>query len=161
MTKLSQCSVCKKKFTSENECEFYSPIDDSYCGNYELPYNNSQGMFKHLFSFKGRIRRTEYGLTYLAYWLFYLPMILISEENLSDDFAIVWLLLFIPALWITLAQGAKRCHDRGNIFLYQFIPYYIFWMFFAEGDESVNRYGTSPKKSYEEQIYSEGMNSKS
>lgn len=161
MTKLSQCSVCKKKFTSESECEFYSPIDDSYYGNYELPYNNSQGMFKNLFSFKGRIRRMEYGLTYLAYWLFCLLMILISEENLSDDFAIVWLLLFIPALWITLAQGAKRCHDRGNILLYQFIPYYIFWMFFADGDESVNRYGTSPKKSYEKQIYSEGMSSKS
>lgn len=92
MTKLSQCSVCKKKFTSENECEFYSPIDDSYCGNYELPYNNSQGMFKHLFSFKGRIRRTEYGLTYLGNYLFSLPMNLVSDENLSVNFAITWLL---------------------------------------------------------------------
>lgn len=153
MTKLSQCSTCKNTFTSERKCEFYSPIDDSYCGNYELPYNNSQGMFKHLFSFKGRIRRMEYGLTYLVYWLFCLPMNLISEENLSDDFVIVWLLLYIPIFWITLAQGAKRCHDRGNIFIYQFIPFYIFWMIFADGDESVNRYGTSPKKKYEDQIY--------
>lgn len=159
MTKLSQCSVCKKKFTSENECEFYSPIDNSYCDNYELPYNNSQGMFKHLFSFKGRIRRTEYGLTYLGNYLFSLPMNLVSDENLSVNFAITWLLLFIPVLWITLAQGAKRCHDRGNNFLFQFIPFYIFWMIFADGDETVNKYGTSPKKSYEEQICRDEMKS--
>lgn len=157
MTKLSQCLACKKKFVSEYECEFYNPIENNYCDKYELPYDNSKGMFKNVFSFKGRIRRTEYGLTYLGYWLFCLPMNLVSEENLSADFAIVWLLLYIPILWIILAQGAKRCHDRGNNFLFQFIPFYIFWLIFADGDETVNRYGTSPKKSYQEQIYRDEM----
>ena len=152
MAKLKQCTSCKR-YTPQNDCGFYNPLDDSDCKEYELPYNNSEGMFKHLFSFKGRIRRLEYCVTYFLYWAFNLPLKLFNDDELPVEFALSWLVLAIPVLWITLAQGAKRCHDRGNNLLFQFIPLYLLWMFFADGDEGVNRYGTSPKRSYEEQIY--------
>lgn len=151
MAKLVQCSSCKKH-TIGNECEHYV-LDDKECSEYELPYNNSQGLFKHPFSFEGRIGRLEYCMTYLLYWLYCLPMNLASEEEFWLGFAPLWILLLIPVGWITLAQGAKRCHDLGNNFLYQFIPFYILWMFFISGNKEVNRYGTSPAKSYDEQVY--------
>ena len=104
----------------------------------------SKGMFSHLFSFNGRIRRLEYGLTSLALYLYELPMEL-SEDDLSAGFAIVWLLLLIPALWIFYAQGAKRCHDMNNSGWYQLIPFYALWMIFKKGDTGSNNYGDDPK----------------
>lgn len=98
-------------------------------------------MFYHLFSFNGRIRRLEYGLTFLALYLYELPMELISEDELSAGFALVWLLLLIPALWIFYAQGAKRCHDMNNSGWYQLIPFYALWMIFKKGDTGSNNYG--------------------
>ena len=75
----------------------------------------SKGMFKHIFSFEGRIRRLEYGLTFLFYFLlYYLPMKVIPSEDLSAGFATFWLLLLVPVMWIVYAQGAKRCHDMGH-----------------------------------------------
>lgn len=72
-------------------------------------------------------------------------MELISEDDLSAGFAIVWLLLLIPALWIFYAQGAKRCHDMNNSGWYQLIPFYALWMIFKKGDTGSNNYGDDPK----------------
>ena len=105
----------------------------------------SKGMFSHLFSFNGRIRRLEYVLTFLAFYLYELPMELISEDDLSAGFAIVWLLLLIPVLWIFYAQGARRCHDMNNSGWYQLIPFYALWMIFKKGDSGSNNYGDDPK----------------
>jgi uncharacterized membrane protein YhaH (DUF805 family) len=44
-----------------------------------------------------------------------------------------------------LAQGAKRCHDRGNSGIWQIIPFYGLWMLFADGDLGRNEYGANPK----------------
>ncbi|WP_136481972.1 DUF805 domain-containing protein [Cognatitamlana onchidii] len=102
-------------------------------------------MFKNIFSFEGRIRRTEYGLTYIGY---------IIIANISDVLEIFYniktsivikLIILIPMLWILLAQGAKRCHDRGNSGWYQIIPFYVFWMIFADSDHGPNEYGENPK----------------
>ena len=153
MAKLGQCISCRKH-TPDNDCGFYNPLDDSDCKEYELPYNNPTGLFKRPFSFKGRIRRLEYCMTYFLWFLYNLPMKLVEDgDELPLGFYLLWLALAIPILWITLAQGAKRCHDLGNNGLFQFIPLYVLWMLFADGTDGVNRFGTSPKKSYEEQIY--------
>ncbi|CAN5588910.1 hypothetical protein BH23BAC1_BH23BAC1_25610 [soil metagenome] len=53
----------------------------------------------------------------------------------------IWLVFF----WFLIAQGAKRCHDRGHSGLYQVIPFYWFWMLFAHGDEGKNKYDLIPK----------------
>lgn len=102
-------------------------------------------MFKDIFSYKGRIRRLEYGLTYLGY---------IVINNLLDYFSLyadsiivatVRVAIMLPLLWILIVQGAKRCHDRGNSGWYQIIPFYFFWMLFADSDDGPNEYGDNPK----------------
>lgn len=102
-------------------------------------------MFRKIFSIKGRIRRTEYALTYLVYWLWNLPMNVLTESEFSEVYAVIYLITVIPFIWILIAQGAKRCHDRGNSGWFQIIPFYFLWMIFAEGDSGINEYGKSPK----------------
>lgn len=102
-------------------------------------------MFKNIFSFEGRIRRTEYGLSYLGYILLSnIPDILISLFNINIS-EIIYAIIVIPILWIMLAQGAKRCHDRGNSGWYQIIPFYVFWMIFADSNYGPNKFGDNPK----------------
>lgn len=96
-------------------------------------------MFNAPFSFEGRIRRTEYGVSYIIYFVFYGVIALLMES------APILGLLMIPAIWFLLAQGAKRCHDRGNSGFFQIIPFYGLWMLFAEGDRFTNEYGPDPK----------------
>ncbi len=100
-------------------------------------------MFKNPFSFSGRIRRLEYGLTYILSFtivLFVSPFFEISE--FLDSIIVLIVLL---AYWIILAQGTKRCHDIGNNGYSQLIPFYVFIMLFEEGDKKENKYGLNPK----------------
>lgn len=107
--------------------------------------------WEHLFSFKGRIRRSEYCFTYLSCCLLLyaiynvLVFNYIGMMEINEYIAILLGLLFIPTLWILYAQGAKRCHDRGNPGWYQLIPLYIFIMLFGDGERGSNEYGASPK----------------
>ncbi|MBK1897776.1 DUF805 domain-containing protein [Chryseobacterium paridis] len=102
-------------------------------------------MFKNPFSFEGRIRRTEYGLSYLIYVAIALPFRILGEITDSLAVAIIFLALLLPVIWFMIAQGAKRCHDRGNSGWYQIIPFYSLWMLFADSDPGPNEYGPNPK----------------
>ncbi|MDT7831246.1 DUF805 domain-containing protein [Flavobacteriaceae bacterium S356] len=99
-------------------------------------------MFKDIFSFKGRIRRLEYGLTYL-----FLAILSTIIDGILEYYNYHWAfsLYNIPVFWVSIAQGAKRCHDRGNSGWYQLIPFYVFWMLFANSDYGPNDYGPNPK----------------
>ena len=100
-------------------------------------------MFKNPFSFDGRIRRTEYGLSLIIYVLgAFVVGLIIGFTGMPS--AIMYLLL-IPLYWFMLAQGAKRCHDLGNNGWWQIIPFYGFWLLFADGDKLENNYGVNPK----------------
>lgn len=99
-------------------------------------------MFKNPFSFEGRIRRTEYGLSIIIGTTALLPVEYI--KIIYGINAVYWLFL-IPFYWFMWAQGAKRCHDRGNSGWYQVIPFYGLWMIFAVGDQGENQYGADPK----------------
>ncbi|WP_100614976.1 DUF805 domain-containing protein [Confluentibacter citreus] len=102
-------------------------------------------MFKNPFSFEGRIRRTEYGLSYLIYMAIYLGVAMFVSRA-GESYSIIFPFLLIPLLWFLLAQGAKRCHDRGNSGWYQIIPFYGLWMLFGESDYGSNEYGDNPKR---------------
>lgn len=103
-------------------------------------------MFKAPFSFDGRIRRTEYGLSYLLYLVFSVPFnIYIRNNEPSAVLTFVFIIFLIPFLWFLLAQGAKICHDRGNSGWHQLIPFYSLWMLFADSDHGPNEYGPNPK----------------
>ena len=85
-------------------------------------------MFKRPFSFRGRIRRLEYGISIIIFWIFseFIPhlykVVCIYYYN-SEESAVALIFLiceliifcvFIVLFWFSLAQGAKRCHDLGH-----------------------------------------------
>jgi uncharacterized membrane protein YhaH (DUF805 family) len=86
-------------------------------------------MFEAPFSFDGRIRRLEYGLSVIIGTLVSL---------------IPYIGVFI-GLWFIWAQGAKRCHDLDNNGWWQIIPFYGLWLLFQEGESGQNQYGANPK----------------
>jgi len=103
--------------------------------------SNKKGMFSSPFSFDGRIRRTEYGISLIIY------VIVASFVNAiveSGEVPIIGL-AYIPMLWFLWAQGAKRCHDVGNNGWWQIIPFYGFWLLFQDGQPGLNEYGQNPK----------------
>ncbi|GAB3193907.1 uncharacterized membrane protein YhaH (DUF805 family) [Pontibacter aydingkolensis] len=111
-------------------------------------------MFKNPFSFSGRIRRTEFGISLIIYTVISFAVnagMMINETTLALG------VLYIPMLWFLWAQGAKRCHDRDNSGFYQLIPFYGLWMLFAAGDEGSNRFGPDPKCSQDFELEAEAF----
>lgn len=111
-------------------------------------------MFKAPFSFEGRIRRTEYGISYIIYLVVY---IFVYASILQGSGGGVFGIILIPAIWFLLAQGAKRCHDLDRNGWYQIIPFYFLWLLFQDGEPGENQYGLNPKgigneTSYDDQI---------
>lgn len=115
-------------------------------------------MFRAPFSFDGRIRRTEYGLSkiiYVIYIWFVAPHIFnsnaiaseIMNNGIMQSFQdnTVFFLSCIPWAWFGLAQAAKRCHDVGNSGWWQLIPFYSLWLLFQDGNPGPNQYGNNPK----------------
>ena len=106
-------------------------------------------MFKAPFSFNGRIRRTEYVISVIIYTvviiLVQVLLVAAAAGEASPGIALFLMILFIPLIYFMLAQGAKRCHDRGNSGWFQLIPFYGLWMMFADSDHGSNEYGPNPK----------------
>src|SRR5690554_6147266 len=100
-------------------------------------------MFKNPFSFQGRIRRTEFGLSYtIVLVCFYSLLFVVNALEING----LPILIHLAAIfWFLFSQGAKRCHDMGNSGFYQLIPFYIFAMIFNEGKSRRNKYGQDPK----------------
>lgn len=99
-------------------------------------------MFENSFSFDGRIRRTEYGISVIIYVVIAVVINLIAKANRDASFVFIF---YIPALWFLWAQAAKRCHDVGNSGWWQLIPLYGLWLLFQEGELGQNQYGNNPK----------------
>ena len=108
-----------------------------------MPETESTHVVWNFFSFNGRMSRFDYlslcflfsSLTYVA--VAFLPLVPVFS-------VISILILFV----LNLAAGTRRCHDRGNSGLYQFIPFYFLWMMFGKGDNGANIYGEEPAKDY-------------
>ena len=109
-------------------------------------------MFKKPFSFQGRIRRTEYGLSYIIYIINIITAI-ITGNSLSEPAEIITLILFLPLIYFMIAQSAKRCHDRGYSGWCQIIPFFNFYLLFAESKYGPNQYGPNPKgEGYDDEL---------
>jgi uncharacterized membrane protein YhaH (DUF805 family) len=109
-------------------------------------------MFKNPFSFEGRIRRTEYGLSFIIFVvgrviITFIAAAMVSNSYNSDNSGVMAIsfLFSIPLLWFLWAQGAKRCHDVGNSGWWQLIPFYALWLIFQDGQPGTNQYGENPK----------------
>ena len=99
-------------------------------------------MFQNVFSFKGRIRRTEYGISCIGYVIF---IAIVNRALVLSPESTYLGIFYFPLLWLILSQGAKRCHDLGNSGWFQIIPFYILWMLFDESKYGQNVYGINPK----------------
>ena len=97
-------------------------------------------MLNKLFSSKGRIRRSQYIPIYI---LIIVGMTMTRAMIESGVVAAVF--IQIPMLWIFYAQGAKRAHDRGSSGWMQLIPFYNFYLLFADSMLGSNIYGDNPK----------------
>jgi uncharacterized membrane protein YhaH (DUF805 family) len=78
-------------------------------------------MSQLLFSFQGRLNRKPYWMTAIAITALMLVLIAIAiaffaERDIGAGIAIVVVivLLYIPLIWVGLAVGAKRLHDRDK-----------------------------------------------
>jgi uncharacterized membrane protein YhaH (DUF805 family) len=121
-----------------------------------------------LFSFEGRIRRLHYWLVSIGVGavasviggvLFsFSGMIVMTAAgpiwHAPNPIAGVLLLaLYAAEIWIGLALGAKRCHDRDKsawFLLISLIPFLgALWLLielgFLDGTPGPNKYGPSPK----------------
>lgn len=116
-----------QKRNGDNEVHLYSTNHHSTLHPQVDP--EKRGKLRFIFSFNGRIARTEYIVSFILYYII--------------CFTIAWSIIVIPfAIWMLLAQGAKRCHDLNHSGWYQLIPFYFLWMLFAEGDDRyINEYG--------------------
>ncbi|MDX5422124.1 MAG: DUF805 domain-containing protein [Hymenobacteraceae bacterium] len=105
----------------------------------------------NIFSFSGRIRRTEYAVTQILLSIvggilfFVFGVSLFAGESAAAGALVLLGVTMLLGTWISLAAGAKRCHDRGNSGFFQLIPFYGLWMLFGDGDHGSNRYGADPK----------------
>lgn len=98
-------------------------------------------MFKNIFSFSGRIRRTEYWLTAILIEFILIPLVFIIGIG-----TLVGFILIIIPLWISLAANVKRSHDMGNSGWMTLLPFYNpFFLAFGGSQQFTNEYGDSPK----------------
>jgi uncharacterized membrane protein YhaH (DUF805 family) len=112
-------------------------------------------MFTSPFSFKGRITKKEYALSFLIGNALPIIMALLGDDfidEISDSLSWLLLGLYLASYHFLLAQGAKREHDLGNSGWWQLIPLRFFWLIIQEGDKVANQYGPVPGQSNE--VYS-------
>ncbi len=146
-TKLSSPQDVTKETFIEPEREWQDvkaeDVNQNQAGDDENEEDDA-GLLRRVFGGKGRIKRFEYILSVIA-CLIIGTIISLLGTLIEDAHAPALYLLLYAAIfvlyWFIIAQGIKRCHDRGVSGWYQFIPFYILWMFFAEGDYGKNKYG--------------------
>lgn len=107
-------------------------------------------MFKNPFSFEGRIRRTEYGLSFIITVVARVILLTIIAAGVNSQSDVqsaqsMFLLLSLPIFWFFFAQGAKRCHDIGISGWWQLVPFCPLVLLFANGKQEANKYGENPK----------------
>lgn len=128
--------------TINNESDIISEESTPDNDNTESYTPKKRGMFSKPFSFEGRIRRTEYGISFI---IFFVIAMIVNVILQSGEEAAILGLAYIPMYWFLLAQSAKRCHDLGNNGWWQTIPFYSLWMLFQNGQPRLNKYGVNPK----------------
>lgn len=133
----------------------------------ERTQSQPRKLFAQPFSFSGRIRRLEYGLSMIfllvsAVIVQFLAIYVMEhadapwaeqnqvgsyfvETDLSPLSKMIFYACFILINWFAIAQGVKRCHDLGWSGWFVLIPLIIFWLLFKDGQPHENNYGTNPK----------------
>ena len=109
---------------------------------FNQPSFDGKSMFETPFSIGGRIRRAEYGVSFIIFLGLYFIVRSLLQSNSDATFLVV---AYIPMLWFICAQCSKRCHDLGKSGWWQIIPFYVFWLIFQEGQSKIKEFGDTPK----------------
>ena len=106
-------------------------------------------MFKNTFSYKGRIRRTEYALSIIIYYgATFLIGFILGLLGITDGATYglgVLYLSIIPVMYWAIVQAIKRAHDRGASGWWILVPFYGLWLLFGDSVVGENEYGANPK----------------
>lgn len=102
-------------------------------------------MVQNLFSFDGRVRRGDFWVILLGSAVIYGLIVLLAVVTFAMLPSAFYYFPMLVAVWIAAATGAKRCHDLGKSGWLQLLPFYIFWMLFADSEPRDNKYGADPK----------------
>lgn len=102
------------------------------------------------FSFQGRIGRQTYWLKYFLPWLGL--NIVAGIIDATTGVPAVGLVVGLVGIWVGIAAGAKRCHDRDRTGWFQLIALIpiigAIWLLielgFLKGSEGENRFGPDP-----------------
>ena len=100
--------------------------------------NNALKKLLMMFSFMGRINRTEYIISFIGAIIF-----IFAVGNVEDD--VVRRILQLAADVFIYSQCVRRLHDFGASGWYILIPV-VSWIFaaFPKGDKGENEYGKAP-----------------
>lgn len=111
------------------------------------------------FSFSGRINRSIYWLWYFLPWIVLAIVTSILDSVLGTQFetsagpiGIISSLFGLFMIWVGLAVGAKRLHDRDRSGWWQllyFVPilgalFLFVYLGFLKGSDGANRFGPDP-----------------
>ena len=102
------------------------------------------------FSFEGRIGRSTFWLKYFLPWLGL--NIVAAVIDAITGVPVVALVVGLVGIWVGIAAGAKRCHDRDRSGWFQAIALIpiigAIWLLvelgFLKGSEGENRFGPDP-----------------
>lgn len=97
------------------------------------------------FSFKGRVRRTTYWITYTICSFIMYILTEAAALGFEEGGWLIFLLIYIPMYWVFIAVHAKRCHDLGHSGWWMLIPFYSLWLAFQNSQSGDNEYGPNPK----------------
>lgn len=117
--------------------------------------NNSEGMFMTFPTWHGRIRRLEFGIVFIIYFVLYVIVRIVQDKaSYEGNDSMWWFWWFINAVlsFLLVIQAIKRSHDMGDTGWYVIIPFYILALLFVKGDKGINRFGSDPKQPYGKQI---------
>lgn len=104
-------------------------------------------MFSHILTFRGRSRCTEYIIVTVV-----MNLIIGSCAPMMSDSPLAFFVV-IAAFYIHLSTMVRRCHDRGHSGIYILIPWYPFYLLFADSVPGNNKYGNNPKGEYFQRLY--------
>jgi uncharacterized membrane protein YhaH (DUF805 family) len=119
-------------------------------------------MMQFLFSFDGRIRRTNYWLGAIGSGLVYgviagicltLGIMMSHGQGPGIIGVVLYVIVLFFAVWTGLALQIKRWHDRDKSWVWIFISFIpligAIWALvecgFMDGTQGPNRFGPSPK----------------